>query len=251
MPRSLTRAVRLLVLARRWLAYLLWTDDRRLAFSDLLAWLSTTVGRQNLLGSATPWISFAAARFLDAEIRPGWRVFEWGSGGSTAFFSRRGCTVVSVEHDPEWHARVASALERRPDVDLLLIPPQTSESSDDDEAKVFAAYAAAIDPYPVDGFDAVLVDGRARALCLARAGDKVRKGGLVLLDDSERTAYSSSFGLFSADRWEVLHFPGPRPASIWPVFGRTTAFRKRSPRSEDPRESLPIAASATSMRGAE
>lgn len=228
--RPLTRAARLLDLTRRWLAYLWRSDDRRLAFGDLRGWLSTTVGRRDLVGSATPWITFHAARFLDAEIRPGWRIFEWGSGASTVFFSRRSCAVVSVEHDPGWYDRVAFALRGRTDVDLLLIPIESSaaggEGEDDDPAWV--PYAAAIDRYPAGSFDAVLVDGRARGRCLAHAGEKVREGGIVLLDDSERSAYSSYFELFPADRWEVLHFPGPRPAVIWPVFGRTTVFRKRS-----------------------
>ena len=44
-----------------------------------------------------PWFSYAAIDFLDGFLRPGMMVCEYGSGGSTLFFSKRVRSVVSID----------------------------------------------------------------------------------------------------------------------------------------------------------
>ena len=52
----------------------------------------------NALQRETPWLPFRAIEYLES-IATGAVVFEFGAGGSTAWFSRRAARVVSVEHD--------------------------------------------------------------------------------------------------------------------------------------------------------
>lgn len=221
------RARRAASLARQWTGYLLRERRRQPVLGDLRRWWSTTVGRGDTTAAGLPWYTFPAMRHLDERIRPGWRVFEWGSGGSTVYFARRGCRVTAVEHDPVWAARVESLLARPAaagagEAEIVVVPGDGP------------AYVAAIAGHGPASLDLVVVDGRQRAACLLRALDHVRPGGLLVLDDSEREAYAEALAAVPADEWEIEHFPGPRPASIWPAFSRTTVLRRRAG-GEEPR----------------
>src|SRR5262245_52249641 len=60
-----------------------------------------------------PWMTFASIAFLDGALRPDMRVFEWGSGGSTLFFSKRAKEVIAVEDDAEWAENVRRVCAER------------------------------------------------------------------------------------------------------------------------------------------
>jgi len=68
-------------------------------------WTSLDPGHNSMV-DASPWICFAAIRELKMFLRPDMNVFEYGSGGSTLFFSQRCREVISVEHHKEWYERV-------------------------------------------------------------------------------------------------------------------------------------------------
>ena len=48
------------------------------------------------------------------------------------------------------------------------------------------SYATFIDSFPDHSFDLIVIDGRARAACIQHAIRKVKKGGYLLIDNSER-----------------------------------------------------------------
>jgi len=192
---------------------------------DYVGWRTRQGG--SALDDREPWLTFAARRRLDQIVRPGMRVFEYGSGGSTLWFADRGANDVSVEHDPDWCRRVAEHLPVG--VTLVLIEPEPAsvqagsvdyESSDPRyRGMSFEAYAQSVTGYaPVD---LVLVDGRAR-IGSARAGmNAVKPGGWLVLDDSQRTEYAEIFKLIA---WPFERFPGPKPYSE--AFAETTIWRR-------------------------
>jgi hypothetical protein len=53
-------------------------------------------------------------------------------------------------------------------------------------------YASLIDYYPDEYFDIVLVDGRSRPACIKHAAPKLKKGGLMVLDNADRSYYLGS-----------------------------------------------------------
>jgi hypothetical protein len=55
--------------------------------------------------------------------------------------------------------------------------------------KSFAAYSQHIAEYPEKAFSVVVVDGRARPSCLAKAIPYIESGGLLVLDNSDREYY--------------------------------------------------------------
>ena len=180
------------------------------------------------LDDELPWLTFSAIAWLRAHLRPDMHVFEYGSGGSTLFFSRRAAVVVSVEHDRAWHADVARRLEaaRLTNCTYLLREPEAAhdeEYGSTDPAYrglSFGAYVQTIDSYPDRSFDLVAVDGRARPACLRRAVAKVKPRGYLLLDDSNRESYAAAVA-------ELARFPRRDFAGIAPYktdVGQTSVW---------------------------
>ena len=130
------------------------------------------------------------ARFAD---RPA-RVFEFGSGASTAWLAQRSGEVHSVEHHAEFAASIGAAAQpvrqrRAARRAAGGVPnPQTPSAKEDYAGLDFTAYVSTIDA--VDGdFDLVVIDGRAREACLDRAVPRLAPGGLVVFDNSRRRRY--------------------------------------------------------------
>jgi predicted O-methyltransferase YrrM len=206
-----------------------------------LAWYRS-VGRSDARTDRVPWITYGALDFIDSRLRPGMRVLEFGAGGSTLFFADRRADLVTIEHAPEWAEEVSEAVGERADFvwELHLVEPVASEANGalnttdpdsfasthrGDEGKSFEDYVRTIDRYPDAEFDLVLVDGRARASCFKRALPKVRRGGFVVLDDSERPQYRDTMALPAEDEWRRRDFYGPGPYHEW--FWQTSVWERR------------------------
>jgi hypothetical protein len=197
----------------------------------------------DFLAEARPWMCFPAVERLDRLVTAESRVFEFGSGGSTIYFAQRAREVVSVEHDRSWHQRLVAELDRLrltnvrcelvepavdPGFDRSSIANPSAYVSDDERytGKTFGSYARAIDSYPNEYFDLVVVDGRARPSCILHARDKVRPGGVLLLDQSERRYYlSESPALLDPSQWCSVRYMAPQPYYLH--FTEATFFTKR------------------------
>lgn len=64
-----------------------------------------------LIKNQLPWLVFAAIDFLEDLDLKGKKVFEYGSGGSTLFWLRKGANCVSLEHDRSWYEKMKPLLE--------------------------------------------------------------------------------------------------------------------------------------------
>lgn len=203
----------------------------------LAPWLASLVPGY-LLRRGLPWLTFDAVAHLDGRELRGRRVFEYGSGGSTRYWLRRGASLISVEHDPAWYAQVRARLPAGAPVDYRLVEPEPAPPGPLDPADpaayrsaasgyaglAFRGYAAQIDAFPDGHFDLVLVDGRARSACLAHAAPKVARGGALILDNSERAYYTARLGAALA-AFDRLDFAGPVPQV--PVLSQTSVFIRR------------------------
>jgi hypothetical protein len=185
-------------------------------------------------------MTFAAIELLESVVRAESTVFEYGAGGSTVFLARRARHVVSVEHDRQWFAMVEQQLDKQgvTNWEGKLIEPtgveqSSSSNAADPEQYVssdpkyrdcsFQAYASAIDEFDDAAFDLVIVDGRARPACFRHALPKVRPGGYLLLDNSDREHYRSASQLASR-KWRLIELPGPSPYVNF--FTQTTAWQR-------------------------
>ncbi len=193
------------------------------------------------IDAEVPWLALAAIEWLESHLDPTMRVFEWGSGGSTLFLARRVGSLVTVEHDSNWYGSVSERLKSAEIANcryLLVEPVSGGDAShlgtvpggyvSADKALAgleFGDYCGAIDEYPDESFDLVVVDGRARASCIFHARTKVRPGGVMLVDNSERPDYVP--GLRLLESWSRRDFIGPvafnRNFSTTSIFLRPSA----------------------------
>lgn len=150
------------------------------------------------------------------------RVFEWGAGYSTIFYSRY---LVSIGADFEWHAidnspkwqeHVSSLvtqyrLDNRVHIYLSKFPafweiPGWSWEEKQVPEEVCRPEATEYVEYPKRltgerGFDVVIVDGRFRRRCLHIAAEVLAPGGVVLLHDAQKSHYHSALGVYRFGRF--------------------------------------------------
>jgi hypothetical protein len=144
-----------------------------------------------------PWWTYRSIdvveAWLDARPHP-IRVFEYGSGASTLWLSRRVDEVHSVEHHAGFAEHIRPTLEKHPNIDFHVVEPVKSSAPEVPSAKEghagldFADYVATIDK--VGGsFDLIVIDGRAREACLTAAIPRLAQGGIIVYDNSRRARY--------------------------------------------------------------
>ncbi len=219
--RVVSQAVAMGAPARRlvleWRYFMTWRDSLR-------------PGR-NPIDVRRPWLTFQAIDWLSAHLEAGAKVFEYGGGGSTLFFLDRGAVLTTVEHDPEWFDLLRRKVADHPAWTGNLVPPRRlagfipGDSADplgfstsDERLREhdFQAYAETIRNHPDAAFDLICVDGRARPACLALAIPKLRRGGLLILDNAERETYARAVALCREGFEVMLDAPGSVPSCRWP-----------------------------------
>lgn len=157
-----------------------------------------------------PWLPFRLIDELAEVVGPGSRVFEFGGGGSTLWFLDRGCEVVTVEHVPAWSERLAG-----------LVASDRWQLLDRGADDGYDAYVAAIEDYPEDTFDVVVVDGRERVRCAHAALSRVRPGGWLVVDDVDRERYAAGLAAIPWPRRDVVGFAPAKPSLAYTaVFTR-------------------------------
>jgi SAM-dependent methyltransferase len=161
-----------------------------------------------------PWIVPAAIGWLRRRIQSDWAILELGSGRSTAWFAGRAGRVISFEDNEFWAEHTRSRLQDLglDNVDLRIGPVE--------------ALPAAVEALPDSSFDLVVVDFLesptvSRVDALRPAVNKVRPGGLLLLDDSDRPGYAEAYELLAG--WRERRFVGIKDE--WPEACETTIFR--------------------------
>jgi hypothetical protein len=194
------------------------------------------------LEDGMPWMNFKAISFLNKVSKPFFKVFEYGSGGSTFFWSNRVSYVYSVEHDKTWAENVILALNKqsRTNTTIFFIPPEKDLnfsskkidipldyiSSDEDSANQnYERYVRKISDYPENHFDIVVVDGRARPACIMAGKTRVKPGGYLVIDNTEREYYLiNTLPVLESEGWIKHDFVGPVP--YLRHFCKTTIFQR-------------------------
>jgi hypothetical protein len=163
-------------------------------------WAYSLTRAHDSLGIAAldvPWWTYGAIdeveRWLsgrDGDVH----AFEWGSGASTIWLARRVASVHSVEHHAEFGAMIQSELAAFPNATLDIVEPVPSDSPAVGSAKEghdgldFSSYVEHIDT--VGGtFGLIVVDGRAREVCLTNALDHLAPDGVIVFDNTLRRRY--------------------------------------------------------------
>jgi SAM-dependent methyltransferase len=119
-----------------------------------------------------PWISYDAQQLLDKAMGPGFRVLEFGSGMSTAWYARRAAQVTSIEGNQEWYEIVRARLAGLSNVDFRFAPDR----------------AAYVENAPDAQFDLIMIDGAYRDDCARFAVEHLAANGIIYLDNCDKGA---------------------------------------------------------------
>lgn len=201
-------------------------------------WLLSVLPGRSALKDNVPLIPFEARKWLIDYLKPNMSVFEYGTGGSTIFISKRVKELISVEHDKYWYHLVRDKIAKENIVNykILLKEPEPGIFDKVDYSNPesylsslpkyrgmnFKSYATTIQEFPDESFDLVFIDGRARPSCIANALAKVRPGGYLMLDNSDRKHYFQGKNLLTKWRSKRFYGIGPYTTSFW----ETTVWRK-------------------------
>jgi len=126
-------------------------------------------------GNAIPWVTLGFYEFMKDRMKKDFDVFEFGSGNSTLWFAERVNTVTAIEHDKDWYNRMQQNLPKNVKVILS-----------HDNKDIYSNELVKLDYH----FDIITVDANHRNECLFVAPERLKKGGVIILDDSERAEYS-------------------------------------------------------------
>jgi predicted O-methyltransferase YrrM len=143
-----------------------------------------------------PWFVHCSVEFLEGRIQPDFTCFEWGSGGSTVWLAELAQHVTALEHDAEWHAQTIKQLSLagvRDKADVIL-------------RALDGGYADAINQFTDNCFDLISIDGRRRGDCIRNAIAKLKPGGILVIDNSERAEYQKSINEVGIRQWERCEF---------------------------------------------
>jgi len=148
-----------------------------------------------------PWFTYPAIDFLAGRLNKNLKVFEFGSGNSSLFFAKRVSSITSVEHNKEWFEKIKNSLPENSVIHHV-------------ESKSSEQY---LQPLIKIGrkFDIIIIDGIFRNECLINSIDYLTENGVVILDDSERTDYTSGVNFILSNNFKRVDFTGIAPGLLY------------------------------------
>lgn len=119
-----------------------------------------------------PWYNKPLISFLEDFLHSEMKVFEYGAGNSTLYYSQKIAKVFSIETRKEW-------------IDFVL----TNKTKENIEIKLcnnLEFFSNEIENFSEKKFDVIVVDSRDRAKCLSISTSFLQNNGIIILDNSER-----------------------------------------------------------------
>jgi hypothetical protein len=130
-----------------------------------------------LRNPGVPWLTSSMVQFLESWLKPSDIGVEWGSGASTRWFASRVSHLTSIEYNKVWFKKIQNDLEC---CNIMShVDYRYFEQSDH-------LYYDFIDELADNSLDFCLVDGAVRDECAYRALNKVKPGGLLIIDNINR-----------------------------------------------------------------
>ncbi len=120
-----------------------------------------------------PMISYRARREIGTLLGPDTRMIEFGSGNSTPWFAARVGYLFSIEDVPDWYEHVQRALQGLGTMNVC------------HELRTAENYAdlSSIEDWSLDF---ALVDGSDREGCIRAVLPKLKRGGWLYLDNTDK-----------------------------------------------------------------
>lgn len=178
-------------------------------YQNKQSWINSSFSglSQDENGDFVPWMSFDAIKFLKENITENSHIFEFGSGASTLFFSKKTDHLISIESNKKWLEIISSKLPKNAKNKIFL----NENALDDDNYQLFAKNYAIKNNQK---FDLIVIDSLKRFQCAINSINAISKNGIILLDDSERKNYRKIFDFFKENGFKEQNFPGLAPGQL-------------------------------------
>lgn len=181
----------------------------------------------------TPWTTQASIKIFEKMLDKSMLGLEYGSGKSSLFFAKRIKHLTSVEHDEKWYSMISKTFNSKgiTNVDYKLITKKNFDRTeatytfyreynlDKDSFNVMTSYHdyfSFAKTFPDNSLDFIMIDGRARVECALNAIPKLKKDGMFVLDNSDRSRYKPIFRVLN--NW-------PRITTTTGLFDTTIWFK--------------------------
>ena len=147
-----------------------------------------------------PWYTYPAIEFIENKIDSDFRIFEYGSGNSSLWWSERVTQVISIESDANWFGYIKENMPAN--VELYLIENDLE-------------YASAINQYEDHSFDIIIVDGSNRNQCAEFAISKVKDQGFIIFDNTDDHRYAEGVNKLLEAGFVRIDFYGMIPSYLY------------------------------------
>lgn len=129
-----------------------------------------------------PWLTPDSIRLLNDLIKKSDIGLEYGSGRSTAWLAKRCKFLTSYEDDKKWYVKVRLQLDKVgiKNTDYFFKESLTKPAEKTD-------YVSTIHSFKNESLDFILIDGKHRGLLAQEAIKKIKLGGLLIVDNIERS----------------------------------------------------------------
>lgn len=171
-----------------------------------------------------PWLTPAANVLLDTLILPSDIGLEWGSGRSTCWFAERLEHLTSVEDNPKWYEQTKKQIT---DLGLVNVTYKLLMVEQEEHVQT-SAYVRVCDDFEDKLFGFVLIDGSERDACAHAVISKIKRGGLLVIDninwflDHPTQSPSSRYGLGPVnEQWVQFEQRVAEWRMIWSSSGVT------------------------------
>jgi len=150
-------------------------------------------------GNSLPWFTYSAIFFLESKIKPYFHVFEYGSGNSTFWWSKRVSSVITYEHDLDWYNNSKDKFPEN--VECVYCKLDHNKE-----------YSKGILKYK-DKFNIIVIDGRDRVNCAINSLGALKEDGVIIWDNSDREQYKEGYAYLLQNNFKRLDFEGLGPIS--------------------------------------
>jgi len=144
-----------------------------------------------------PWVTYPFIQFIETRLQPQFDLFEYGSGNSTLYYSKKVATVNSIENDRFWYDKIHSTMPSN--VNLFYCE------------LIYGGDYCKYSQQTLKNYDVIIVDGRDRVNSCKQSIITLKPGGVLVLDDTERIAYQEGIDFLLTNGFKKLDFWGIAP----------------------------------------
>lgn len=161
-------------------------------------------------GNPIPWMTYAVIDFLEKKCNKDSKlnVWEFGSGNSTIWWSKRVGNVTAIEHHDEWYENVNKQTKNLKNAKVIFVP-------------LGDEYPRSILKYK-QKYDVIVIDGRMRVECSVASLERLKDNGVIVWDNSNDKKYINGLMALNKKGFKSIDFIGPEPIGNYLV--QTTIF---------------------------